>query len=153
MKRGGLSANQVSLHGFLFIYAIPSVLVEISSRMFHPTNAFKRDFERVAMKLLFSRNEEERKLFFFHFRVETYLGEMTPHLLSLPVRLTTILPARWSSTTCQGRKFKIPRLLCRRQTHQAKSHLKLADVAVLHHHSEETDHHLGARPAEKLNQI
>ena len=32
-------------------------------------------------------------------------------------------------------------------------YLKLADVAVLHHHSEETDDHLGARPAEKLNQI
>merc|ERR1719222_328796 len=27
------------------------------------------------------------------------LGEMTPHLLSLPVRLMTILPALWSSTT------------------------------------------------------
>lgn len=25
-------------------------------------------------------------------------GEMTPHLMSRPVRLTTILPARWSST-------------------------------------------------------
>ena len=29
----------------------------------------------------------------------------------------------------------------------------LADVGVLHHHSEETDDHLGARPAEKLNLI
>merc|ERR1719184_266246 len=27
------------------------------------------------------------------------LGEMTPHLLSLPVRFTTILPDLWSSTT------------------------------------------------------
>ena len=35
-------------------------------------------------------------------RVESHLGEMTPHLLSLPVRLTTILPARWSSTTCKS---------------------------------------------------
>ena len=29
----------------------------------------------------------------------------------------------------------------------------LADVGVLHHHSEETDDHLGARPAENLNLI
>ena len=29
--------------------------------MFHSTNAFKRDFERVAMNLLFSRVYEERK--------------------------------------------------------------------------------------------
>merc|ERR1719434_89987 len=27
------------------------------------------------------------------------LGEMTPHLFNLPVRLMTILPALWSSTT------------------------------------------------------
>ena len=33
------------------------------------------------------------------FKVVAHLGEMTPHLFSLPVRLTTILPARWSSTT------------------------------------------------------
>ena len=33
------------------------------------------------------------------------------------------------------------------------AYLKLADVAVLHHHSEETDDHLGAGPAEKLSQI
>ena len=32
-------------------------------------------------------------------------------------------------------------------------YLKLADVAVLHNHNEETDDHLGGRPAEKLNQI
>ena len=33
------------------------------------------------------------------------LGEMTPHLFSLPFRLTTILPARWSSMTCQKDKY------------------------------------------------
>merc|ERR1719222_41379 len=40
---------------------------------------------------------------FVHFSMSlmatSNLGEMTPHLLSLPVRLMTILPALWSSTT------------------------------------------------------
>ena len=38
-----------------------NTISSISSRMFHPTNAFKMDFKRVAMKLLFSRIYEERK--------------------------------------------------------------------------------------------
>ena len=42
--QGGLSANQVSLHAILIVHAISSVLVGISSRMFHPTNAFQKGF-------------------------------------------------------------------------------------------------------------
>ena len=52
---------------------------------------------------------EGRRLF-VHFSISpmatSNLGEITPHLLRRPVRLTITLPARWSSTTLNIKNIK-----------------------------------------------